>query len=46
MQSAQNTLKILENKLETAVKRFCTLLSENKQLRQQINGRLKERSVL
>lgn len=42
-QSARKTLKILENKLETAVKRFCTLLSENKQLREEIDGRLKER---
>lgn len=39
----RRNLKTYENKLENIVKRFCVILSENKQLRDQIDHLLIER---
>ncbi|KAK9728429.1 hypothetical protein QE152_g17975 [Popillia japonica] len=39
------TLESLENKLDTCVKRYCTVLAENQRLRQEIELFLKERNV-
>ncbi|KAI4456545.1 hypothetical protein MML48_8g00009415 [Holotrichia oblita] len=39
------TLESLENKLDTCVKRYCTVLAENQRLREEIELFLKERNV-
>ncbi|GJQ76414.1 hypothetical protein Trydic_g2129 [Trypoxylus dichotomus] len=40
----QKTLEALENKLDTANKRFCVILSENRKLRAEIDHLLQERA--
>lgn len=40
----ENTLAGLENKLDTIIKQFCTILTENRKLREEIEHLLLERS--
>lgn len=40
---AQKGLEALENKLETATRRFCTILAANRKMREEINHLLNER---
>lgn len=42
--TARKTLETLENKLDTVTKRFCSILTENKKLREEIDHLLKERA--
>ncbi|XP_068902453.1 outer dynein arm-docking complex subunit 1-like isoform X2 [Tenebrio molitor] len=44
IKSGQRSIQILENKLETTIKRFCGVLTENKQMREEIDHLLKERT--
>ncbi|KAG5876655.1 hypothetical protein JTB14_029387 [Gonioctena quinquepunctata] len=44
--SGQKSIKILQNRLENAIKRFCSILTENKKLREYIDHLLKERNLL
>ncbi|XP_015836480.1 outer dynein arm-docking complex subunit 1 [Tribolium castaneum] len=44
IKSGQKSVKMLENKLETTHKRFCSVLTENKQMRDEIDHLLKERT--
>lgn len=44
VKSGKKSIELLENKLETMVKRFCTVLTENRQIREEIDHLLKERT--
>ncbi|KAJ3651791.1 hypothetical protein Zmor_017804 [Zophobas morio] len=44
IKSGRKSVQMLENKLETMIKRFCTVLTENKQMREEIDHLLKERT--
>ncbi|XP_044764544.1 coiled-coil domain-containing protein 63 [Coccinella septempunctata] len=44
LQSGKKSIELLENKLQTCIKRFCSVLSENKRLREEIDHLLKERA--
>nr|XP_023013517.1 coiled-coil domain-containing protein 63-like [Leptinotarsa decemlineata] len=44
LMSGQKSIKILQNRLDNSIKRFCCILTENKKLREEIDHLLKERS--
>ncbi|RZC40821.1 hypothetical protein BDFB_010269 [Asbolus verrucosus] len=44
IRSGRKSVQMLENKLETTVKRFCTVLTENRQMREEIDHLLIERT--
>ncbi|KAK9892331.1 hypothetical protein WA026_019785 [Henosepilachna vigintioctopunctata] len=44
VQSGKKAIELLENKLQTSIKRFCTTLSDNKTLREELDHLLKERT--
>ncbi|KAL3271760.1 hypothetical protein HHI36_022230 [Cryptolaemus montrouzieri] len=43
LQSGKKSIELLENKLQTSIKRFCTVLTGNKILREELDHLLKER---
>ncbi|XP_072381122.1 coiled-coil domain-containing protein 63 [Diabrotica undecimpunctata] len=44
LRSGNHSIKILKDRLENAVKRFCAILTENKKMREEIDHLLKERT--
>ncbi|CAH1111843.1 unnamed protein product [Psylliodes chrysocephalus] len=44
LKSGKRNIKVLKDRLENAIKRFCALLAENKRLREEIDHLLKERA--
>ncbi|KAF5287633.1 hypothetical protein FQA39_LY15836 [Lamprigera yunnana] len=44
VRSAEKNVRVLENKLDNEIKRFCSILEENRRLREKIEHLLKERA--